>query len=228
MKTIIYKSLAVISLCGLTLTGWAADKAYTTDKQKFSYAVGVQLANNIRQQGLKDIDAAALAQAIEDVLTGQSLKVSAPDMQAALVAYQQKMMQERKSEADKAKVAGDKFRAENKKKKGVKELKNGMQYQVLTKGKGKKPSADSKVTVHYHGTLVNGTVFDSSVKRNQPASFPVNGVIKGWQEILPMMPVGSKWKVVIPPDLAYGERGVGGSIGPNETLIFEIELISID
>ena len=130
--------------------------------------------------------------------------------------------------ADKNKLAGDAFRAKNKLRTTVKELPNGMQYEIIRVGKGAKPKSSDKVTVHYHGTLIDGTVFDSSVKRGYPATFPVGRVIKGWQIILPMMTVGSKWRVVIPPELAYGMRGAGGSIGPNATLIFVIEIFSID
>lgn len=130
--------------------------------------------------------------------------------------------------ANSNKEKGDAFRAKNKLKKGVNILANGMQYEVLTTGKGAKPKITDKVTVHYHGTLVDGTVFDSSVKRGVPATFPVNRVIKGWQIILPMMNEGSKWRVVIPPELAYGSRGAGRLIGADATLIFEIEIFSID
>ncbi len=129
--------------------------------------------------------------------------------------------------ASAAVAAGDAFRAKNKTRKGVITLKNGMQYEILKKGSGPKPKITDSVTVHYHGTLITGKVFDSSVTRGQPATFPVGRVIKGWQIIVPMMPIGSKWKIVIPPELAYGQRGAGALIGPGTTLIFEIELISI-
>lgn len=205
----------------------AADKKFTTEKEKLSYAIGVQLGGSLKQQGITDLDTAALAQAIDDMLNGRQPKVSVQEMQAALDAYRQKLMAEKEAEAKKASAAGDKFRKDNKKKKGVTELANGIQYEVLKKGDGKKPGKTDTVTVHYHGSLVDGKVFDSSVKRGQPATFPLNGVIKGWQEVLPLMPTGSKWKVVIPPELAYGAKGAGASIGPNETLIFEIELLAI-
>ena len=205
----------------------AAD--YKSEKAKLSYAIGVTMANSLKQQKIDgDVDAKLIGEAIADVLGGKKLKVSQADQQAAMTAFQQKMMAKQKEAADGKKAVGDKFRAENKKRKGVTELPNGIQYEVLKDAKGDKPKKTDKVTVHYHGTLIDGTVFDSSTKRGKPASFPLNGVIKGWQEVLPLMPTGAKWKVVIPPELAYGERGAGGSIGPNETLIFEIELISID
>jgi FKBP-type peptidyl-prolyl cis-trans isomerase FklB len=125
-------------------------------------------------------------------------------------------------------AVGQKFLDENKKKPGVVTLPSGLQYIVIKEGTGAKPVLTDKVTTHYHGTLIDGTVFDSSVERGEPASFPVNGVIKGWTEALQMMPVGSKWKLFVPPALGYGERGAGGVIGPNATLIFEVELISIN
>lgn len=205
----------------------AAD--YKSEKAKLSYAIGVTMANSLKQQKIDgDVDAKLIGEAIVDILGGKKLKVSQADQQAAMTAFQQKMMAKQKEAADGKKSAGDKFRAENKKRKGVTELPNGIQYEVLKDAKGDKPKKTDKVTVHYHGTLIDGTVFDSSTKRGKPASFPLNGVIKGWQEVLPLMSTGAKWKVVIPPELAYGPRGAGGSIGPNETLIFEIELISID
>ena len=223
----ITKQIAIMA--GLSLVAVGAIAAdYKSEKDKLSYAIGVQMGNSLKQQKIDGVDPKVIGQAIEDVMSGAKLKVSQEDMQAAMTAFQQKMLAKQKAAATDKKATGDKFRADNKKRKGVKELANGIQYEVLKDAKGAKPKVTDKVTVHYHGTLINGTVFDSSVKRGKPASFPLNGVIKGWQEVLPLMPTGSKWKVVIPPELAYGERGAGGSIGPNETLIFEIELISID
>jgi len=131
------------------------------------------------------------------------------------------------AQAQKAKLEGDQFLLKNKSKPGVVTLDNGLQYRVIEAGSGVKPTASNSVVAHYSGTLVNGTEFDSSYKRGQPATFPVNGVIQGWQQILPMMATGSTWEVFIPSNLAYGERGAGGSIGPNETLIFKIELIEV-
>jgi FKBP-type peptidyl-prolyl cis-trans isomerase FklB len=221
------KLVAIAALMLLSFSLSAAEPTYKSQKEKFSYAVGVQMGNSLKQQGIADLDPKAVGQAISDVLSGAKLKLSNEEMQAAIVAFNQEMMKKRQAEGDKNKAAGDKFRAENKKRKGVKELKNGIQYEVLKKGKGAKPKVTDTVTVHYTGTLIDGTVFDSSVKRGVPATFSLKGVIPGWKEILPMMPTGSKWKVVIPPELAYGERGAGAKIGPNATLIFEIELISI-
>lgn len=198
-----------------------------TDEQKFSYAIGFQIGSSLKQQGLLNLDIKIVSQAIDDVLQNRDLKLSMEEMQAAFQARQKEMMAERQAEGEKAKAAGEKFLAENKKKAGVKTLDNGIQYKVLAQGKGKKPTLASSVVAHYRGTLINGKEFDSSYKRGEPATFPLNGVIKGWQEVLPMMAEGSKWQVWIPSDLAYGSNGAGGDIGPNETLIFEIELIEV-
>lgn len=227
MKRTISTFLAATALFSLAAAVNAADAKYTSEKDKFSYAVGVQMGTSLKQQNVTDINAKVIGQAIADVLSGTKLKLSQEEMQAAIAAFQQTQQAKRKEQAKATKAAGDKFRAKNKKRKGVTELPSGIQYEVIKKGKGDKPKSTDQVTVHYAGTLINGKEFDSSIKRGTPTTFPLNGVIKGWQEILALMPTGAKWKVVIPPELAYGERGAGASIGPNETLIFEIELISI-
>lgn len=226
MKKSMLKITAFVAMSVLAMPAVAAK--YKTDKEKLGYAIGFQMGNSLKQQGITDVDAKAIGQAIIDVLAGNKLKVSEADMQAAVMAFQKKKVEEHKALAEKKKAEGDTFRAANKKKKGVTELPNGIQYEIIKAGTGDKPKVSDKVTVHYTGSLIDGTVFDSSVKRGQPATFPLNGVIKGWQEVLPLMKTGAKWKVVIPPDLAYGPRGSGSAIGPNETLIFEIELLSID
>ena len=205
----------------------AADSKFTTEKERLSYAIGVQIGSSLKQQGFTDIDAMALGQAVADVLNGAKPQVSMQDMQAAIQSYQKKKVAEREAAGKTNKEAGDKFRAENAKKKGVKVTKSGIQYEVLKAGNGKKPKTTDTVTVDYTGKLVSGKVFDSSVERGKPATFPLDGVIKGWTEILPMMKVGSKWRIVIPPELAYGDHGAGSAIGPNETLIFDIELKDI-
>jgi len=155
-----------------------------TDDQKFSYAIGFQIGQNLKNQGLADVDVKALSQAVSDVLQGKDLKLSMEEMQQAVQAKQSKMMAARDAEGEKAKVAGEKFLAENKSKPGVKTLDNGIQYKVITEGNGAKPTAESSVVAHYRGTLIDGTEFDSSYKRGEPATFPLNGVIKGWQEVL--------------------------------------------
>jgi FKBP-type peptidyl-prolyl cis-trans isomerase FklB len=228
VNKLIYKIVILAACCTLATGSFAADKKFSTQKEKFSYALGVQIGNNMRSQGITDVDPKAIGEAIADMLAGGKLQLTNEEMQAALTAYKNEMEKKQAAAASEAKAKGEKFQAENKKRKGVKVTQSGIQYEILKEGKGEKPKATDKVTVHYHGTLIDGTVFDSSVKRGEPATFPLNGVIKGWTEIVQMMPVGSKWKVVIPPNLAYGEHGAGGAIGPNETLIFEIELLSIN
>jgi len=227
VKQLFYFWGSILLACAVTMNAVAADSKFTTEKERLSYAIGVQIGGSLKQQGFTDIDAAALGQAIADVLNGSKPQVSVEDMQEAIKSFQKKKLAEREAQGNAAKEAGDKFRAENKKKKGVKVTKDGIQYEVLKAGNGKKPKATDTVTVHYTGKLIDGKVFDSSVERGQPATFPLDGVIKGWTEILPMMKVGSKWRVVIPPELAYGAHGAGAAIGPNETLIFEIELLGI-
>jgi len=225
----IKSKLANVFCAGVMLAATPAFSAdeIKSDEQKFSYAIGFQIGQNLKNQGLTDVDVNALSQAISDVLKDKDLKISMEQMQQAVQAKQQKMMAARDAEGEKAKVAGEKFLADNKSKPGVKTLDSGIQYKVITEGKGNKPTAESSVVAHYRGTLIDGTEFDSSYKRGEPATFPLNGVIKGWQEVLPMMAEGSKWQVFIPSELAYGTRGAGASIGPNETLIFDIELVEI-
>jgi FKBP-type peptidyl-prolyl cis-trans isomerase FklB len=220
--------LLIASLaCIFATTAVGAEKsALTTEKQKFSYTIGFQIAQNIKKRGL-DVDAKALAQAIEDILGGKQPQLSMADMQAAMAAFQKKQLEARAALAAKNQQAGESYLADNKKKDGVVTLPSGLQYKVMKKGSGKKPTAKDTVVVNYRGTLLNGEEFDSSYARGQPATLEVGGVIPGWREALQLMPVGSKWQVVIPPDLAYGPRGAGDSIGPNETLIFEIELVEI-
>ena len=204
----------------------AAAEELKTNKQKYSYAIGFQIGTNLKREGA-DVDVKAIAQGIKDVLTDAKLSVSMEDMQAAVLEMQKEQQAKRQVRGDKAKKEGEAFLAKNKKEKGVKELPSGIQYKVIKEGKGAKPTATDTIVAHYKGTLINGTEFDSSYGRGQPATFAVNQVIQGWQQILPLMPTGSKWKVVIPSDLAYGARGAGANIGPNETLIFEVELLEI-
>lgn len=203
------------------------DAKLETDQQKLSYAIGHNIAQNLKKQNL-ELDTVALYAAFEDILSGKDSRLSQEDMRNAIMGFQRKKMKERDTKGEKNKTDGAAFLEKNKKKKGVKVTKSGIQYRVMTKGKGKKPKTADTVKVHYRGTLIDGREFDSSYKRKQPATFPLRGVIKGWQEILPMMKTGAKWHIAVPSDLAYGPRGQGGMIGPNSTLIFEIELISIE
>jgi FKBP-type peptidyl-prolyl cis-trans isomerase FklB len=186
----------------------------------------------MRKQGLAEsVDPAVVARGLRDALSGSKTAMTEDDMKTALQQLSTEIGAAQNAKAKEAsgpnRKEGEAFLAANKSKDGVKTLPDGMQYKVLTEGKGPKPSASDTVTVNYRGTLINGTEFDSSYKRGQPASFPVGGVIKGWTEALQLMPVGSKWQLFIPADLAYGDRGAGGDIGPGETLIFEVELLSI-
>jgi FKBP-type peptidyl-prolyl cis-trans isomerase FklB len=204
----------------------ADDLSKGSDKQKFGYAVGFQIGQDLRQGGL-DVDADTFSQAVRDVLTNTPPKMSREDMQAAIEKYQQQQATQQAAKAEKALKDGQAFLAQNKTKKGVVVRPSGLQYLVVKEGAGKSPAATDTVEVNYRGTLIDGTEFDSSYSRGQTVSFPVNQVIQGWQEALPLMKTGAQWKVYIPADLAYGERGAGANIGPNETLVFDIELISI-
>ena len=196
-----------------------------TEIDSVSYCIGVNIGENLKNQ-FSDIDIKDFMNGINDVLSDESEpKISNAEAQKILQEYFSKQ-QELKSK--KAIEEGENFLAKNGKKKGVTTLESGLQYEVITRGEGAKPTLNDQVTTHYHGTLIDGTVFDSSVERGQPATFPVSGVIKGWTEALQLMSVGSKWKLFVPYNLAYGERGAGANIGPFTTLIFEVELISIN
>ena len=213
-------------LLGLPL-GHAVSAELSTDQEKFSYTIGFQIGSGIKRDGL-DVDADALTQAIKDVLSGSPAQLSREEMQAALQRYQDRQRQKQQTLAEENLQAGKDFLAANAKKAGVQQTDSGLQYKVLTKGDGRKPTTTDTVTVHYRGTLIDGTEFDSSYKRGQPTTFQLNGIIPGWQEALQLMPTGSKWQVYIPAELAYGAQGAGQAIGPNQTLIFDIELISIN
>lgn len=216
--------LTIFSLS--TASVWAAAEL-NTEKQKLSYALGAYFSQGISQQGV-DMDIPAFMQAVEDVLNKAQLKLSDEELQAVLTQYQEKLANERNASANNNKAAGENFLAENGKKEGVTTLPNGIQYKVLKEGSGPKPKSDSEVKVHYHGTHINGQVFDSSYDRGEPISLSLTQVIKGWQEALPLMSVGSKYQFYIPAELAYGDRGAGTSIGPNEALVFDIELLGIN
>ena len=189
------------------------------------YGLGVDIADNLKGQGLGDLNVEAMAKGLQDILNDSELVISKEEVGPLLNEYMGQMQAKKAKEAAKE---GEEFLAINATKKGVVTLESGMQYEVLTSGSGATPGLNDKVTTHYTGTLIDGTVFDSSVERGQPASFPVSGVIKGWTEALQLMKEGDKWKLYIPYDLAYGDRGAGADIGPYSTLIFEIELISVD
>lgn len=198
-----------------------------TEKEKFSYAIGFQVGQGFKRDNL-EIDTKVMAEAINDVLADKAPQISLDEMRAAMESAQKKLLAKRASMGEKAKTDGQAFLAANKKKAGIITLDSGLQYKVLLSGKGKQPNAESSITAHYRGTLVNGNEFDSSYRRNTPATFNVNQVIPGWKEVLPLMHEGDKWQVFIPSELAYGERGSGNAIGPNEALIFEIELLKVN
>lgn len=221
------KLLAALIACLIPVSVIAADdKALTTQKQKLSYTIGVQIGGGIKQDGL-DLDTDSITQGIKDVLSNTAPKMTTQEMQATLDSYQKSLIAEKEAAAENNKKEGEDFLAANKKKKGVKVTDSGLQYKVIEKGDGKKPAVSDTVSVNYRGTLINGKEFDSSYKRGEPVTFPLNGVIKGWSEALQLMNVGAKWQLYIPPDLAYGAQGAGGAIGPNATLIFDVELLGI-
>ncbi|QBQ54817.1 FKBP-type peptidyl-prolyl cis-trans isomerase [Nitrosococcus wardiae] len=206
--------------------GASAADELETDTQKLSYIIGYQIGQNLQQQKI-ELDKQAFILAIEDALKQAPSRLSPEQAKAAMEAMQQQEQQQRTELAEKNKSAGEDFLKANKEKQGVVELDSGLQYRIIRQGEGEKPAADDTVVVNYRGTLIDGTEFDSSYQRGQPVTFKVNGVIRGWQEALQLMPVGSKWEVVVPPKLAYGPQGAGRLIGPNETLIFDIELLEI-
>ncbi len=219
-------------------TGTAAKSAavgpLATRKEKFSYALGMdigkQVAGNLKKQSM-EVDWNLVSQGLKDATSGGKTRLTEDEAKAVLNEVQNEVHKEQQEKAQKAaatnKTEGEAFLAANKTKEGVVTLPSGLQYKVLTAGTGPKPTASDQVVCNYRGTLINGKEFDSSYKRGQPATFGVGQVIKGWTEALQLMPVGSKWQLFIPSNLAYGERGAGAEIGPNSTLVFEVELLSI-
>ena len=191
---------------------------------KVSYALGLSIGNNFQNSGIKQLQVADFVKGLEDVLGEKQPAISYEEAKQVINDYFMKLQQER---LEINKQAGAEFLEINHHKAGVVELPSGLQYEILKQGTGAKPSANDKVKCHYHGTLINGTVFDSSVQRGEPATFGVSQVIPGWIEALQLMPVGSKWRLFIPSNLAYGEHGAGDVIEPNSTLIFDVELLDI-
>lgn len=238
----IYLSTLAFALVGMTMTGCNEDKSakteavkpaaitLSTQAEKVGYAYGLQIGAQIGAS--KDLlNSDALILGLQDALEGKASRLSDEEIQQATMAFQ-KQAQERASQnmtklVEKNKAEGEAFLAQNKAKEGVVTLPSGLQYKILQAGTGATPTSTDTVVTHYNGTLINGQVFDSSVQRGQPATFPVNGVIAGWTEALQLMKVGAKWQLFIPADLAYGERGAGQKIAPDSTLIFDIELLEI-
>lgn len=204
----------------------AAGTSLETETEKYSYAMGMNFAQSLMRQGVA-LDADAAYMAIRDALEGAEPRLSAEVMSEVLRAEAQRAGERKRNAAAENLEAGKAYRAENEDKPGVTTLPNGIQYEVLRKGDGAQPGPDDTVTVHYTGTLIDGREFDSSRRRGEPATFPLDSVIEGWGAVLPLMHTGARWRVTIPPNLAYGVNGAGSAIGPNETLIFEIELLDI-
>ena len=207
----------------------AADEGPALDSslERVSYGIGLRIGVGLREQGLDEIDAAALATAIEDVLNRRKPRINQEEMKAAQEGYQASRAAATGQQAAANLVAGRAFLASNAENEGVVQTPDGLQYRILRTGSGAKPAADDRVVVHYRGRLIDGTEFDSSYRRGEPIEFMVGAVIPGWQAALQAMPAGSHWEVWIPAALAYGERGAGGIIGPNQALHFEIDLIEI-
>jgi FKBP-type peptidyl-prolyl cis-trans isomerase FklB len=199
-------------------------------KEKVSYIIGRDMAQNLSRQGI-ELETDAFIQGLKEVLAGEESVLNQEETRQVMQQLQQQMaqrqQQQQQGNGEVNREEGASFLAENKKREGVKALPSGLQYQVLKEGTGKSPSRQDRVTTHYHGTLIDGTVFDSSYERGQPATFPVSGVIAGWTEALQLMQEGAKWRLFIPSDLAYGSQGAGQDIGPNTTLIFDVELLSV-
>jgi len=228
------RSLFVGLLCVLlgAVHGMAQDSAILkTQRDKVSYSMGLDIGRMLKMQGV-DVDLELVTRGLKDAYTGNQPLLTDEEMQEVLTNFKKEFIAKQqelaKQQGEKNKKEGEIFLETNKKKEGVQTLPSGLQYKVLKAGAGKKPTATDTVTVHYRGTLIDGKEFDSSYRRGKPATFPVNGVIPGWTEALPLMEEGAKWELFIPSNLAYGERSAGGDIGPNATLIFEVELISIE
>ncbi|MFM7543582.1 MAG: FKBP-type peptidyl-prolyl cis-trans isomerase [Ignavibacteria bacterium] len=227
-------AMACIGLFSVQACSQSSDKGapmeLKTQKDKASYSIGVSIGKNLKDQKV-EITTDILVKGLLDAYTGAKTQLTEKEMGDVLTQFQQEIMAKAQEEAAKKggenKTKGEKFLADNKNKPGVKSTPSGLQYSVITEGTGPKPTASSTVKVHYTGKLIDGTTFDSSVDRGEPVEFPLNGVIKGWTEGVQLMSKGSKYKFYIPAELAYGERGAGNAIGPNETLVFEVELLDI-
>lgn len=226
-------SIVLLITVGALLSACGTQERKTelkTQDEKISYALGLDIGGSLSELHT-ELDIATLIQAIQDTLTGGDVLLTGKEIAAVMQEFSKQMEAKQKQEVQaqqgKNLTEGEMFMEENKNKEGVQTTTSGLQYKVLTEGDGAKPSATDRVTVHYRGTLLDGTEFDSSYKRGQPATFALNGVIKGWTEGLQLMKMGSKYEFVIPPELAYGKRGTGAQIGPDATLIFEVELLDI-
>lgn len=224
-----WMALLVVVLFAIP-AGASAPATLATQKDKVSYGIGMNIGKNLKRDGI-DVDEALLLKGLRDGISGGKALLSEDEYRATMTALQKDLMEKQaeaaKKVTEKNRKEGEAFLAENKKKEGVVALPSGLQYKVVKAGDGKSPTAKDTVETHYRGTLIDGTEFDSSYKRGQTATFPVGGVIPGWTEALQKMKVGDKWQLFVPPELAYGGRGAGREIGPNATLLFEVELIAI-
>jgi len=200
---------------------------FKVNADKASYGIGLQMGEQLKGNPFEGLNLNLVFEGMKDAFTGGEFQVEIPEIQAAFEEINAEIQTRRDSEAKELAAEGDAYLEDNAKRSEITVTESGLQYEILTAGEGEIPTSESTVRTHYHGSLVNGTVFDSSVERGEPAEFPVSGVIKGWTEALQIMPVGSKWRLHIPQDLAYGERGAGASIAPYSTLIFDIELLEI-
>ncbi|MFP4130652.1 MAG: FKBP-type peptidyl-prolyl cis-trans isomerase [Thiohalospira sp.] len=214
---------ALVALAGCN-DGGDNEVDLDSDEGRHSYAVGWQVGQNIQQSGM-ELDGDAVAAAIRDALEGKDPALDEEAMQAAMQAAQEKQVEEQREDAESSREAGSKYMEEFRAEEEVEVNDDGVAWKVLEDGDGPSPEAGDTVRVHYHGETVDGEVFDSSRERGEPVTFPTDSVIEGWQQVLPKMEEGDKWKVVIPPEMAYGDQGAGPSIGPGETLVFEIELL---
>ena len=224
--------LGVLCVLLVAVQGMAQDSAILkTQRDKISYSMGLDIGRMLKMQGV-DVDLELVTRGLKDAYTGNQPLLTDEEMQEVLTNFKKEFIAKQqelaKQQGEKNKREGEIFLEANKKKEGVQTLPSGLQYKVLKAGAGKKPTTTDTVTVHYRGTLIDGKEFDSSYQRGKPATFPVNGVIPGWTEALPLMEEGAQWELFIPSNLAYGERSAGGDIGPNATLIFEVELISVE
>jgi FKBP-type peptidyl-prolyl cis-trans isomerase FklB len=204
-----------------------SENTFETIEQRVSYGVGRQLGDQLRNNPFKDFDVSAVQAGLADAIANAASQVADEDLNEAFSVISKKMQELEQEQAKEQSADGEAYLAENAKREEVTVTESGLQYEVLATGDGEKPTAQSTVRTHYHGTFINGDVFDSSVDRGQPAEFPVGGVIAGWTEALQMMTEGSKWRLYVPYNLAYGERGSQGAIPPYATLVFEVELLTI-
>ncbi|HEC14025.1 MAG TPA: FKBP-type peptidyl-prolyl cis-trans isomerase [Acidiferrobacteraceae bacterium] len=219
-------SAILVSACGGESDGFDVSGNLTSEDQKLSYAIGYQVGTRLNRDSLP-VDPKLVAAGVHDAMSQTTPQLDETSRRGAILSYQKKRGQAQGAAAAQNAEAGKTYRDTNMKKEGVSVLPSGVQYKVITAGKGKKPKPEDTVVVHYRGSLVDGKEFDSSYSRNEPATFGVSHVIRGWQEVLVLMKEGAKWQVVIPPEMAYGPTGAGALIGPNATLVFDIELIKI-